>query len=373
MLSIKNIYIDTSHLNKLISDYWCSTTEHRRHKSREFLDKLESNGFIVFLSHHTLQELLAHENDDIVLERLNFIHNLPVLSTALEFNNNGVVGHWMDVLRAEIKFHLTDPEANYLTMCNSLKDQIIGHTSGPKLLNYASETYLALRDIGEFETQSAAEHESLLQSNEGRSIDNVKIRNLDNYQFKTKAEIAHHKSDYIERTTNSLIKHGDKKLINRESIAKDFAGKVFAGEDYLISATDKPDSNAYLKSRGVSPDQVSKNATFKDVTEISVFNAMMHDFVVDGTITSEEALLIDRDKIPSWTIVREIENLMRAEPRATGSSLIDRYHLPFVSYIDAMTCDKRVSHYLNISKNSHPILQQARERCKSAPSYSDLI
>lgn len=373
MLPLRTIYLDTSHLHKLVTDFWCSTDKTRRSKAHNFLDKLNSEGFVIFLSHHILHELFAHRSDDIVLERINFLANLPVLSSAPDTSNSGVIGHWMDVLKFEIKFQLNKPHADYETICDSIKSQVVTFSSGSDLIKNTFETYSYLRDSGLFDTQSAAEHESLLHSNDGRSFDNLKITKFNNYQFKSDKEIVNYKSHFVENTKMNLVKHGDKKLKNIDLVASDFAAHVLGNVESLKYTTAKPDLETYLEAQGVNLNQITKNTKFRDVKNIGTFNSTMKDFIKEGILTAEEVSVIDREKLPSWLIITEIEDFMRSEPRATGSSLMDRYHMPYISYVDAMSCDKRVMQYINISKHKHSVFQRARDRCKAQSCYSNLV
>lgn len=373
MLSLSTIYIDTSHLNKLIKDFWCSTNVERRKKAQGFLSYLDNNGIVIFISHHTLHELLAIKDDAIVQERLNFLEQLPVIATASYPNNESILGHWMDVLRLELIFQLSNPEAEYSEICSSQRDAIVKYTSGAELMNSIRDTYIGLRDYGTFETQPTIALESILHSSDGSLVDDMKLSDLDKAEFKTKEELDDDIPKFVHHTVTNLKQKGDKRLEELEPIAFEFASRVVTGGGKLLDSSDKPKSRIYLDSLGVRPDQVTPDTTFREVSDIHIFNKTIDQFVEDGAFSSEQSLRLDQSTVPSWTIIREIEYLMRKEPRATGSSVIDREHMVYLSYVDMMSCDKRVAHYINISKKPHPILKRAKDICKAKPSYTDLI
>ncbi len=69
MERLKTIYLDTSELGKLASDMYARGEYTRNSSAKRFIEKLFSFGYVPFVSHHQMHELLAYENNDVVEEQ----------------------------------------------------------------------------------------------------------------------------------------------------------------------------------------------------------------------------------------------------------------------------------------------------------------
>ena len=79
IISPRLIAIDTSILGKVTDDYF-SAISTKRKKAKQFVTTIADKGLVPLFCMHHFQEIMQHENDLKVLNRLKFIHKLPQIA-----------------------------------------------------------------------------------------------------------------------------------------------------------------------------------------------------------------------------------------------------------------------------------------------------
>lgn len=109
MILPKVIAIDTYVYEKVAKDFY-NHDSGRYKRALYFIDFITNNGLIPFLSLHHLEEILQHENDMIVQDRLSFIRKFPAVAWLKSVNNSGIVGGILDIQSMELKRIIETPD-----------------------------------------------------------------------------------------------------------------------------------------------------------------------------------------------------------------------------------------------------------------------
>jgi len=238
------------------------------------------------------------------------------------------------------------------------------------LLTQYLDIYLDARELGLFDVQRTKAIESLAHAAE-RSIDAMTVAEIKTSKFKSQEEIDQWFQRFSMRVQRSITEFGDPKLQNTGEHATEFVDGVLE-ESKTLPVNGVLKINDFLRGFGVRPDQVNDKTTVWEIGQVAIFNAQMKLLAENGNIRHDEVFRVNPKRVPSWIIWRELNEKMKADYRATGSSMSDRYHSSFISYVDKFQCDKRVHHYLGISKSTSEPIIRAKTISFKVKDYSSL-
>ena len=124
MILPKIIAIDTYVYGKVAKDFYSRNSDcHKRALS--FIDFITTNGLIPFFSLHHLEEILQHENDMIVQNRLSCIRKFPAVAWLKSVNNSGLVGSILDIHGMELKRIIETPAIKIPDLISEVRKELI--------------------------------------------------------------------------------------------------------------------------------------------------------------------------------------------------------------------------------------------------------
>lgn len=371
MERLKLLYLDSAEIGRVASDLYATKDVGRVQRANKFLDRLRNSTYVLFFNHHLLQELLALKNDDLVEKRISFISTLPIVCWPDTSTSDGLLGAYCDIQALEVNWSIENSEATYENCRSELSLKLLRYGSGEDLLSNYIDFYLAARDLDLFDVERVKAIESLTHAAE-RSIDTMTVLDIKNAKFKSQHDIEKWFQNYSLTVQKRISTLGDKKLKNAATHATEFVDSVSDSAGNLLE-DGVLNLDGFLASFRVRPDQVNDQTTVWEIGQLAIFNSQMKLLIENGNLVAGEVANVNPDRIPSWVIWRELNLHMKADRRATGSSMSDRYHATFVSYVDMMQCDKRVHHYFNISKSNRDPLLRAKTIVFKVRDYADLV
>src|SRR3989304_5481468 len=138
---------------KVSKDFY-SRDSGRYKRALSFIDFITNNGLIPFFSLHHLEEILQHENDMIVQDRLSFIRKFPAVAWLKSVNNSGIVGSILDIQGMELKRIIETPDIKIPDLISEVWKELIQYSSGEEFLDRFEDLLWQLREFYPFETQS---------------------------------------------------------------------------------------------------------------------------------------------------------------------------------------------------------------------------
>src|SRR5262249_54777232 len=97
----------------------CSETS-RRHRAAEFLTKLDDCGGVLLLCWHHIEELLLHDDEAVVGERVAFLRSLPLVARVSSLVDDALPGSVVDITAREVAAAFKSPEADATDVRNSV-------------------------------------------------------------------------------------------------------------------------------------------------------------------------------------------------------------------------------------------------------------
>jgi len=369
MISTKLISIDTSIFGKLAKDFYSRSKSHHGNAAR-FIRFVTNNGLIPYFSHHHIQELLQHNNDNIIYDRWSFIRKFPIIAWLQGPGESSLLGSIMEVHAAELSYILQDTSLNFVDLISKVKKDIVTYSSGAEFVDRFEFVYCELRRMGKFDIQKGKSIESLSHIRDPE-IDNTKLTVLNVSKLKPFDDAVKWSKDYAKDLETSLRERGDPKLNNHLHISNKFVSQVLDDSKSLYKDNDLSLFEKFIVRKGVDLSQIDSKTTVGDLGYLAMYNTKMKIVADSFRLDFNEVKKIS-EKIPSWILWRELDEIIRKEKKAHGSNMLDKHMAILALYVDVFIVDKRVSECFRQLQNKMPILSKCFNRILKLSCYSEL-
>jgi len=335
------IALDSSIIGNVARDFYHSN-EHNQKKARRFLDYLSLKNLIPLITWHHIEELLQHNDEVIVDNRIRFIESFPMIAWFYSINSPGIVGSILDIQATELSWLIDNPSTPLEVVIQKTKDKLLKFGSGQDLVsifNYDEETWKQIRENLAHRQDRRREIASIghakfidMQSNKVSDFRNKRLR---------KPEETTKALDILEANLErELINHGDKKLSGHKSVAREFINEIKENGLQLCHAQGNK-QEIFLKSFGIDPGEVSSDAALQDIGYTAIYKQKIRILAETFGLNYDLLKAIKEDLCPSWLIWRELDKVLKSAHRASGSDITDKYHSVLALYADILLVDKK--------------------------------
>lgn len=345
------IAIDTSILGKVAKDY-SSQTHGRRKKSLKFLSTIADRGLIPFFCMHHFQEILQHDNDSVVYDRLSLIKRFPQVAWVKPSSPEGLVGSIIDVQGTEISTVINDPDISIEALVAGIRQELISYSSGESFINAIEDELLILRKLNVFETHKSKAISSISHVRNS-NIDNLKLSELHRSQLKSPSEVNESMQLLRKTLKQELQTRGDRKLENHDETIDQFLKLVIKDGVKMYEPNQDSLYKKFINSNGLEEHEVDENWTVGELGDYAIFKEKIKVIARSFNFELKKALKIPPSAIPSWFIWVELDKKTRQEKFAAGSNIIDKYLASLAFYADILIVDKRVKEYFKQITQKH--------------------
>lgn len=373
ILSPKLVALDTATWGLLASEN--SEDVHRIFRT------FESGVIIPFFTSIHLSELTQHGGDEVLKKRIQMLRRLLFVSYIKATDPGDIVGFLLDLHEREIQALLHEPTLSVDEVANRVRPKVAdGFCSGSDLCNQLEDQWLSWRALFAKDVlRKNAETASITHFPlPGVNLDE-KIPNLsEGIEIRSKEEAVRFFQDRIPWPVEKLKVDGDKYF--RETPDEEEAYRVaasFLQECYedIVPLMDDPANflEKLLEQAGVERGRLSENPTIGEVGEEATFMEYLktHERRLNlpaGTIKN----FVRREFLPSWIVRILVDQKIKKMQRAEGSSLNDKFMIPFAMYLDAFEADKRICDCVRRASKEHPFMATVNQRIFRRGSMTEL-
>ncbi|MFA6662376.1 MAG: hypothetical protein WCS56_05030, partial [Bacilli bacterium] len=216
ILSPKLFAIDTSILGKVAKDYY-SQDQSKIKKALKFMSTITEKGLIPLFCMHHFQEILQHDNDYIVSNRLSLIKKFTQVAWIKPSDPQGLIGSIIDIQGTEISVLLDNPGIVSTELISKVRKKLIAYSSGNTFIDNIQKKLLKLRELNLFGTQKSKAVSSLSHVTDPK-IENIKLSTLHHSVLKKPLEIEQSIKLLRETLNQELANRGDKKLVKHDEV-----------------------------------------------------------------------------------------------------------------------------------------------------------
>src|SRR6266702_996712 len=129
----KFVALDSSHLGAVATD--AAAKDHVRQKRARLLETaISDSGSVIVLSYQHIEELLSHQRDEVVQQRVSYIQSLPMVAAVSSFRKDGVIGAITDIQSFEVSAAFNNPLGDLLAVRDEVAKSVFRLCSGADLL-----------------------------------------------------------------------------------------------------------------------------------------------------------------------------------------------------------------------------------------------
>lgn len=332
------IALDSSIIGNVARDFYHSKQQNQK-KAMHFLDCLSSKDLIPLITWHYIEELLQHNDEAVVDNRMRFIKSLPMVAWFGSVNSQGVVGSILDIQATELSWLIDNPSITLAVVIQQTKDKLLKFGSGQDLVsvfNYDEETRKQIRENLAHRQERKREIASISHA----IVSDKEPNSSSNWQLRSPEEAIKVLGILQDNLEGHLITRGDKKLSDHKSVAQEFIKDVYRDGLQLYHNRGDVREN-FLKSFGLSPEEIPDKASIEDIGYAATFRKKLKILAEILGINESSFKTIKEDRCPSWLIWRELDKVLKSANRASGSDIPDKYHSVLALYADILIVDKR--------------------------------
>jgi hypothetical protein len=366
LIRSKFVALDSSHLGNVVRDTFSSDLG-RREKAAAFERAFESSGSVLLLSWHHLQELLSHENEQVIQQRFEYIASKPLVASLKSLTDDHVVGTIMDVQAMELAAAFNDPALTLSGVRDAAAAGMFILGSGRDIVRPFMESWSPVSQ--EFEHQGHRHREIVaISRSDFAGVRHLKIVDLLKQAARSPDEIMQRLGQLNARLQTDIEQRGDKRIQNPAQTSQAFI------EDAALMGwelTRGPDpALQILTVMGVDLSDIGPETTLDDVGRLATFRRKLK--VVNqllGLPFLELKAKVTAERLPSSVIQAAVEEFRPDTPEWKGSDLPDSYLASLVAYADITFVDKRTHEALRQARPKLPELAAILKRVEKAGDY----
>jgi hypothetical protein len=325
---------------------WKSPDLARRQQVVDLFDQLAQADILIFLTFDHVQELLKHDNDDVVQSRLAFLAEIPLLAWCSHYHREMDLGGILDLGGYE----LTAIESGCRSVAEIrefVRSQIVSIGPGRYLINRNAEQWLCVRPL----LIERLERERQVASITHRPLfDHITPNGLTVGDILKQAVSPVEESKAREQRLAALVMaklatQADPKLSSVRDTAKAFAA-LTARDRLKAAAREQHPFEFALKQSWLDLESVSLDLDADYVTEMVMLVEKLN-VTRDHMRQNRRHFNLQSDTLPpSLDFWRRLQPKTSALPRAAGSDIADRYLATFALYLDLFHADKRTNEFI---------------------------
>ena len=337
------IAIDNSIIGKITEDYF-SKDIIKQQKAADFIEKTKIHGYVPLFCFHHIAEILQHENDRVIQNRLSLISKFSQIAWIKPKSKNISIGSIIDIQGLEIQKILESPNISLNELSNAVRKEIICYSSGYDFTAMIEPECLMIKELNLLDIQKGKAIDSISHVRDP-DIDNIKLSVLKRSRLKTYEEVNASFNKLNNHYLSNLHERGDKKLENHENVVSEFLLSVSKLGEELYNHEEDSLYLKFIRASGIEEKYISPDWTIGEFGYFSIFVKKLEVISRSFSLNKDSVLQHPLSKFPSWHIWVELDKCIRKEKYASGSNIIDKYLGSFSIYADLLIVDKRIKEY----------------------------
>lgn len=371
--SIELIVLDSSHLIGVTSD-WVSKDRARMRSAAQFIPKLVERGKIPLMSWHQIEELMQHEDENLVDMRLKYLRTWPHAAWVSGEGPKAVPGGVLRILNAELVTAYSEPGLPLLSVRDIVRDKLLTYGTGEDMISEGQ-----LRDWRELrpaltELQDHARKVTAISRFRAGDFDNTRVGDWANKPLRSVEAKDEMLLRLAKRLTDEISTRGDKRIRSPQEVATSFMSDMGERGRFLHEkALDVSPAIALLLDAGLEPDDLNPSMTFAEALELLDFKTRLKTLCeFAGLPWRDVQSVVTRDRLPGTLIAESIRKFGQDQPERKGSDLNDINILCLAPYANCTYVDKRTLENVRRIKKKVPSLELLLGDVRKATGYKNI-
>lgn len=339
--TVKFILLDTSHVGGLCADATAQEPGRRR-KAEEFLNAMYQSGLVPVFCFHHLEELIQHENEDVVDGRLSYLRTLPHVAYVQPSDGRESPGTIVDVFAIEAEVAFEHPKADLLEIREHTRSRVFRFGSGKELIPEVFRDWRTFRTALD-DHQDNSRRIAAISRWRATPIEHKRIGSLLGYRLRSAADSHRVVGQLRDQLAGEISNRGDRRIDDPDRMASEFFFEIAKGGSVLSSGEGSlPPVIQLLQQAGLEPDEIDLSATFGDTMNRLIFKQRLQQAAEARALPWEDLKrVVAAHRLPSNVIAEAMRAHSQDLPRRDGGELNDRHFLCLAPYTTVTYVDKR--------------------------------
>ena len=357
--------LDTSLLSAIARDKFSRLPGRREHAS-VFASTLGDLGCVVLLCWHHVEELIAHNDQKVVADRLAFIRSSPLLAWVSSASGDEGLGSIVDILAVEVSAALV-PSAGVGAVRDRAATKLIRFGTGEQALR-PYESYWDILKEQIRERQEKIRDIVAISRSDYNDMSKTKLSVLEKGKLRS-PEDRDRQFELSRRLAQDIQHRGDERIKDAAASADRFFNDVKSKALAIVPDGSTP-VHLIMRAHGIEPSEMRPDATPEDVGELAAFRRRLQIVSQIVAVPFEELKVrVREDQIPSCVIQGAINRHRQDTPERKGSDLTDNYLSCLSAYADITYVDKRTLENIRRAERKCPELTALLRRGEKASNY----
>ena len=366
------VVLDTSHIAGLVSDLVSGDRERHR-TAQSFVPRLVELGWLPLLSWSQLEELIQHENDDLVEARLRYLWSWTLMAWIRPFDPAGGPGGVVDLLAAEAMAAYARPSDEVLEVRDAARDSLISVGSGTDAIPESFRDWRLLREELARRQENARRVAAISPWKGSETHNKRRMGDLMKSESRKPAEALRMFEHLSGSLANEIETRGDKRIADPKAMANAFFYDIFKTGLAAAAGASVPTPIQLLQAEGVDIDDIKPDDTFEQVMDRHVFRKRLRIAAESRGLPYEQLKkVVTQERLP----VAVIHSAMRAfghdQPERKGSDLNDVHLLSLAPYADLTFVDKRTLESVRRARQKVPVLDGLLGDVRKASGHREI-
>src|SRR5271165_3730140 len=324
--------------------------------AQHLLGLLQEGGWTPFLTHHHLEEIFGHQDDELVKKRSELLGSLKLVCYIRSHRPGVPVGDIMTLQIREIETALSSPNASLQEIVDRTTSKVVSvFSSGRDLMENGREFFELWRNFHEGQMQRRAMVAGLTHfeyADRNKKLPGpselVIVRPLDEAQPELQGL-----RTFLE---DNMSRYGDKRLDPQQALST-FSRLMEATRNRFPAGPGVISVAQVLRGLGLEYSELPPNPTQGDFLDEIEFQSQCR-LLEEAACWPTHALRgrIRQNQLPSRMIIREIERVSKGQGRAFASNFNDVFIAAFSPYVQRIEVDKRTLEFGKRAARNSPFL-----------------
>lgn len=359
--------LDSSQLGQLARDMF-ERDPGRREVAHDFVMQLDQRGLVLAVSYHHIQELLSHDNEDRLSERVRFLQSLKLVAVIASVQHDAGVGSVVDIQAREVLAAYENPAFDAVAVRDIVAPRVFALRSGGELIQPFLDSWSEVRAEFAEQIRKNGARVAILRSD---FAGNASIKIVDMLQGSARSmdDINARLALLQKRLADDMAQRGDKRMGDAAAAAKKFLSTVRAAGLAAIAHEDP--ALAILLMNDVDLAEVGPETTVGDVGAHGAYRRKLRLLNrVLGLSWDALKVRVQNDRLPCGVIQQAIARFHPDVPEWDGSELSDRHLACLAAYADVTYVDRRTSEAFRQANEKLPVMPRLVRRVLKARPYA---
>ncbi len=367
MVTPRFIAIDSSILIGWATDAFASDPKLRATARDVQTNLLDSNWAPIICLQHFI-ELARHPDIKVSARRIDLLNSFSRIGWFGRSNESRILGGIVDVFEAEIETIIASSDIDFPALRKSVKEKLVryGPPTDIDVLNEWAYLHPAIVAMGDREQEIAS-----IPHAKHSVFDDMEISQLKKKGRVDQTSFNRPLPAEVEKLTEDLKNHGDRRLLDPNRTAQDFLNLV----SYELTAADREGTafDIFLASSDVPLSDISDKTTLRMFARTARLRKLARAACNQLGVDLDQIWpRIRAAKIPSEIIKDTIREARKTATRASGSDLGDDYLACLAPYVDAIIVDKRTHEFMTQGSRRNPYFREMAGFFAKTTTYKQL-